>query len=222
VIRLLLVSALLVAVPAAAQERPVRRLEISGGGGWFGGAHVGEAEANLRGNSAPPQPLRLFSTDTRLDGATALEVIAAFAFSRRWGVEGGLVKSAPDLRTSISADAEDAPPLDVVERVDQYIVEGRLVVMLDEIRLGERTIPFASVGAGYLRQLHEAHTVVEEGHVVDVGGGLKHWLFARNRGFIRGAALRVDARLVLLYGGISVDAGPRPHGAISAAAAVAF
>ncbi len=215
-----LLALVCVAGPASAQSadnRPVRRVEVTFGGGWFGGAHLGEADANLRANTSPPQPLRLFTTDTRIAGAPALEATVGFAFNRRWGVEGGVARSRPELRSSISADREGAPALTVFEQVDQYLFEGRLVIMLDEIRLGQRTIPFATAGAGYLRQLHEGHTVIEEGLAYQVGGGLKHWLLARDRGVIKAAGARIDARLYLLTGGITFDDGPRPQGAVSGA-----
>ena len=209
-------------VYAQTGDRPVRRVEVSIGGGWFGGADLGTADANVRGNTTPAQPLRLFSTRTRMAGAPSLHADVGFAFTRRWSVEGGVVMSRPELRTSISADAEGAPPLTAVEGIDQYLIEGRVVIMLEEIRLGPRTIPFAAAGAGYLRQLHEGRTVIEEGQGYHVGGGLKHWLLARDRGVIKAAGLRVDARLYLLTAGITFEDGPRPQGAISGSAFVTF
>lgn len=212
------------AVPAYAQtsERPVRRLDISIGGGWFGGAELGSSDANLRANTSPAEPLRLFRTETRMRRAATLQAEVGFAFTRRWGVEGGVVMSRPELRTSISDDAEGAPPIAVAERIDQYLFEGRVLVMLDEIHLGPRTVPFAAAGAGYLRQLHEGRTVVEEGHVYHAGGGLKHWFFARDGGLIKAAGVRIDARLYLLVAGIAFEDGPRPHGAVSGSAFVTF
>jgi hypothetical protein len=94
--------------------------------------------------------------------------------------------------------------------------------MIRELAPGGRTLPYVSGGAGYLRQLHEGRTVVEEGHVVHAGGGVKHWLVARDRGFVNGAGLRVDARLYLMSGGIAFEDRPRPHGAISGSVFVAF
>ncbi len=216
--------ALACAAPAYAQtaDHPVRRVEVSVGGGWFGGTGLGAEDANLRANTSPAQPLRLFATDTRMAGATALQADVGFFFNRRWGVEGSFLKSGPELRSSISADAEGAPPLTIVGRVDQYVVEGRVVFMLDEVRLGQRTIPFVTAGAGYLRQLHEGRTVVEEGWSYHAGGGLKHWLFARERGVLRAAGVRLDARLYLLADGITFGDDPRPHGAISGSAFVTF
>ena len=220
-----LLALLCAAGPASAQvanERPVRRPEVSIGGGWFGGARLGDADANLRANTTPPQPLRLFSTNTRMAGAPTLQIDGGFSFNRRWGVEGSVMKSSPELRSSISADAEGAPGVTAVERIDQYVMEGRVVIMLDEVRLGQRTVPFATAGAGYLRQLHDGHTVIEEGRAFHVGGGLKHWLLARDRGLLKAAGLRLDARLYVLTSGITFDDNPRPQGAISGSAFVTF
>ena len=112
--------------------------------------------------------------------------------------------------------------LTVVERVDQYVIDARIVIMLDEVRLGQRTIPFATAGAGYLRQLHDGHTVIDEGRVFHVGGGMKHWLLARDRGLLKAAGVRLDARLYVLTSGITFDDNPRPQGAISGSAFVTF
>ena len=208
--------------PAGAQtdEPPVRRLEVGIGGGWLGGAELGARDAELRQNG--PGALRLFTSETRLAGAPALDVSVGYALNRRLTVEGGVMLSHPDLQSSISGDSEGAAAITVAERIDQYVVEGRLLVLLEEMRLGQRTVPFVSAGAGYLRQLHDGLTVVEEGHLYHVGGGLKYVLLARRGGFIRGAGLRADARLYFLLSGISFDDGPRPHGWISGAAYLTF
>jgi hypothetical protein len=205
-----------------AQDLPVRRLEVIAAGGWLGGVELGATDANLRQGGSPPSSFRLFSANTRIEGAPTFTAAAGFMFSRRWGVEGGVVVSHPVLRSSVSADAEAAPAIAVSERIDQYIFEGQLVILLEEARLGQRTVPFATAGAGYLRQLHEGLTVIEEGHSFHVGGGVKHWLLARDRGLIRAAGVRADARLVLLAGGIAFGDGARPRGAVSAGIFVSF
>jgi len=63
---------------------------------------------------------------------------------------------------------------------------------------------------------------VEQGRVFHLGGGIKHWLMARDRGFISGAGIRMDARLYLMSGGIAFDDGPGPHGAVSGSVFVSF
>jgi hypothetical protein len=213
------------AAPAYAQAAanpPIRRAEVEFGGGILGGAALGSADANLRANAATKQPYRLFSTDTRLGPAPSLLVRAAFAWSRRFAVEGGLVVSQPKLRTSVSADVENAPSLTVDERIDQYFLEGGVVVRLDEIRFSPRTVPFVAGGVGYLRQLHEGLTLVEEGHLYHLGGGVKHWLRTNSNGFIRSAGVRADARVYLLMSGLSFDDGSRAHVAATGSFFVVF
>lgn len=221
-IRLLLLL-MLAGAPAHAQTDPsIHRPEVELGGGILGGASLGSADANLRANAATAQPSRLFSTASRVSTERSLHARVGVALTRRFAVEGGVVLSRPQIRTSVSGDVEGAPPLTVVERVDQYLVEATVRVGLDEIRVGNRTLPFLAGGAGYLRQLHEGLTVIEEGHFYHLGGGVRHRLLARDRGFVRGAGLRADARVYVLVSGISFDGRPRPHGAASGSFFLAF
>jgi hypothetical protein len=219
---LLVVMLALTAAPALAQpvDPPVGGVEVTGGVGWLGGAALGDRDAELR--TASGQPLTLFSTDTRLEAAPTWDVHAGYSFGRRWMVEGGISFSRPELRSAVSADSEGASPITITERIDQYVVAGRLVVLLNEMRLGRRTIPFVAAGVGYVRQLHEEETVIEEGHVYQFGGGLKHWLRSQRTGAIKAAGLRLDARLSLFVAGIAFDDDARPQGAISGAVFVAF
>jgi hypothetical protein len=213
------------ALPVDAQmteQRRVRRVEVDAGGGILGGAALGSADANLRASDSARRPFRLFSTGSRFASAPTVHMRAGFAFTRRIGVEGGLMVSRPDLRTSISADVEGAPAVTIAERVDQYVIDAGVVIMLGELGFSGRTIPFVAAGAGYLRQLHEGQTLVEQGQVYHAGGGVKHWLLARDRGFISAAGLRADARVYLMSGGIAFENRPRPHVAISGSVFVTF
>jgi hypothetical protein len=217
--------ALLVAVPAWAQTAQAPssgRFEVDAGGGWLGGAHLGAGDANLRAPAADPATFRLFSVDSRFAAAPTVHLKGGVALSRRLGVEAGVTLSHPELRASVTNDAEAVPPITIAERIDQYSVDASVIVMVGELALGTRTLPFAAAGVGYLRQLHEGRTVVEEGHVFHAGGGIKHWLMARDQGFISGAGLRVDARLYLMSGGIAFEDEPRPHGAISGSVFLTF
>jgi hypothetical protein len=224
-VRVIVVCGLLAAVsPASAQTTsPAEQgLEVRVGGGWLAGAALGARDATLRQNTTPREPLRLFRSETRLASAVATEVAAGYVWGGRWAVEGGLVLAHPDVRSSLSADVEGASAVTVSERLDQYIVEGRLLILLDALRLGRRTVPFLSVGAGYVRQLHEGRTLVEEGRAYHLGGGLKHRLWSRQSGVIKGAGLRADARLYFMAEGVSFDDGLRRHGWVSGAAFVGF
>jgi hypothetical protein len=209
-------------VEAQTVAPPIRTIDVDAGGGLLGGAGLGSRDAELLANAATRTPFRLFTTSSRFDSSPAWHVRGGYTFSRRFAVEGGVVVSHPELTTSISEDVEGAAPLTVAERVDQYFFEGSLIVMIEELGMGARTVPFAAVGAGYLRQLHEGLTVIEHGQVYHAGGGIKHWLMTRDQGFIKAFGVRADARFYLLASGISFSDRPRAHGAFSGGLFMSF
>lgn len=222
-----LALAVLLAAPASgvAQtpfDQPGHRVEVDAGGGLFGGAALGAGDANLRANAQARQPFRLFAVDSTFESAPSLHVRAAVGLTRRFGAEGGVTWSRPEIRISVSADAEGAAPLTSVERIDQYVFDASLVMRLDGLRAGARLVPFVAGGAGYLRQLHEGRTLIEHGQVYHAGGGVKYLLFSRTSGFVRSTGLRGDARLQVLRGGISFEDRPRPHAAISGGVFLGF
>jgi hypothetical protein len=198
----------LIARAQAADDAVVRRPEAALSAGWLGGSGFGGADANLRTRTGGDY--LLFTTDSRIASTPALEARISYALTRRFAVEGRFGFSRPDLRTSISGDVEGAPPIDVAERIDQYTFEGALVVTLPGLRFTS-LVPFVSGGAGYLRQLHEGLTLVEEGVLYHLGGGVKHSLFARQRRFIKAAGFRGDVRLHVLTGGIELAESARTH-----------
>jgi hypothetical protein len=214
----------MVGLPAAgaaqtAGEPLPGRPEASFSAGWRGGSSFGSADANLRTRTGGDY--LLFSTDSRMVGAPALEARASYALTRRYALEGRFTASRPELHTSISADVEGAADLEVAEQVDHYTFEGALVVMVPALRVGP-LLPFASVGAGYLRQLHEGLTLVEEGITYHVGGGARHTLFLRRQGALKSAGLRGDVRLNVLTGGIELGDGTRTHVSASGGFFVGF
>jgi len=88
--------------------------------------------------------------------------------------------------------------------------------------IGLGLVPFAAAGAGYLRELHEGQTLVEDGHLYYVGGGVTHWFFARSRGVVRAAGLRADVRMNLLSGGVFFNDTLRRQGTVFGSVAVVF
>ena len=221
----LLLLLLMVAVPASAQtpiDPPVRRLQVEFGGGLIGGADIGPVDATLRANATTLQPYKVFSSATRFSPTPSYHVRAGYDFTRRLGVEGGMVFSRPKIESSLTGDIEGAPPVTVNERIDQYFLEASVLFRLDEIRLGRATVPFVAGGAGYLRQLHQGLTVIDEGHLFHLGGGVKHVLSVRNGGLVRSSGVRADARVYLLTSGYSFDDSPKPHIAASGSFFVVF
>jgi hypothetical protein len=223
------VVVLLVAAPGYAQTAAktavnprAPQVELEFGVGLFSGAGLGSGDAELRANAQARQPYRLFSADSRFARAPAVHLRVAVPLGPRLGLEGGVTWSRPDIRTSLTADADGAAPLTAVEQVHQYVFDASVVWMLQGLRLGERVIPFVSGGGGYLRQLHEGRTLVEHGQAYHAGGGIKYSLFTRSRQVVRSAGFKAEARLELLRGGIAFEDHPRRHAAISGSVFVGF
>jgi hypothetical protein len=222
---LTLALSLAICAPAAAQvlaERPVHRFEASVGGVGLGGAELGSRDADLRGTNIPTNDVTVFSTSTTTGGAPGFDGRVAFWVTRSFAVEAGFVVTRPVVRTRVTGDIEDAEDLTLEEDLDQYFVEASGVFLLDRFAFGERTVPFVSAGAGYLRQLHEGRTFIETGQVYHVGGGIRHWLRLRDMGFLRAAGLRADVRAYFLSNGFALDEGTQSHAAISGAFFVTF
>jgi len=217
---LVAVLVLLAASAARAQtDPPLHRLQLGAGVGFFGGATLGDADASLRTSST--EPYQLFATSSRQAGTMALDLHAAVDLTRRVGVEAHTLFARPDLHTSVTDDAESAPPVDAVERLDQYLIDGGIVVRLNEFRM-KSWVPFATAGAGYLRQLHEGLTLSEHGHLFYFGGGVRRLLRLRPKGLLRGLGARGDIRLDILSDGITVEDKTRKHLSASASLFVVF
>ena len=218
---LVAVLVMLAASSARAQtDPPLHRFQLAAGIGFLGGASLGDADANLR-TSAPNDPYRVFATSSRQAGSVALDLRAAVDLTRRFGVEAHALFGHPEMHTDVTGDVENAPAVDAVERLDNYLIDGGIVINLDEFRVNG-WLPFAAAGAGYLRQLHEGLTVTETGHLFYVGGGARRTFVTRPMGFVRGVGVRGDVRLNFLSGGITVEDKSRNQVSASAGLFVVF
>jgi hypothetical protein len=180
-------------------------LEVTAGGMLARGYPLGSAAATLTENQVPAGDFTLFRTESEIRAAPGFQLRVAYGFTRGLAVEAGVEYSKPQLRTSISGDPEQGTPLAAAETIDQYVVDVRLLVHLVPWAFaGGRAVPFASAGAGYLRQLHEGHFLVETGQVVHIGGGLKYLLNAPSRSWLKGVGLRGDAAVVFKREGVDV------------------
>jgi hypothetical protein len=201
-------------------QAPLRHLELSGGIGFLTGSTLGQQDAELR-TSTPGTPYRLFTATSRMSAVPVLDLRAGLALTSRFGIEAHAAYGHPEVRTAVSSDAENAPDLTAVERLDQYLIDGGIVIGLDEWQIAGLH-PFATVGGGYLRQLHEGLVVIDTGRLFYVGGGVKRGLVVRPRGWWRAIGVRGDARLNLLSGGIEVDDRVRRHAVVSGSVFVVF
>jgi hypothetical protein len=213
------VAALGAVTPAAAQARsePVGRIQVGVGAGWLGGAALGEQPADLR--AASGGPYRLFESESDLGATASFEVRVGFGLTRRFGIEGRVARSAPELHTMVSSDAEASGSFTSSESIDQYVFDGGVVVRLDELE-AMGLMPFASAGAGYVRQLHEGGSLVEEGQHFYVGGGFTRMLFSRSQGFIHAVSARIDLRLDVFS--LDLDDDNRSQGSLAGSIVFTF
>jgi hypothetical protein len=216
---LLVVTGVLVpgAVGVAAQtaSEPTGRLHIGVGAGWLGGAALGEQPADLRAPSGGPY--RLFNSETDLRPTGSFEARLGVDLTRRFGVEGRAAINKPELRTVVSSDAETTGSFTIVEGIDQYVFDGGILFRFD---MWAGLTPFASAGAGYIRQLHDQQELVETGLLYYVGGAFTHALFSRPQGVIRALSVRADLRLNVFS--MELDENSRAQGSVSGSLILTF
>ncbi len=205
--------------PAAAQapSEPIGRFQVGVGVGWLGGSAFGEQPADLR--AASGGPYRLFESETTLGSTASFEVRVGFTLTPRFSIEGRAVRSAPEFHTVVSSDAEASGSFTISESLDQYVFDGGIAIKLGELEtMG--LVPFASAGAGYVRQLREGDGFAEEGQLFYAGGGFTRVLFSRPQGLIRAASVRADLRLNVLS--LDLEANSRLQGSLAGSVVFTF
>lgn len=194
-------------VPAAAAAQPSEplpgRLEVALGGRWTGALSFGGADALE--TRASGGSFTLFTTDTELTASTAAEARLGMRMSRTVQVEASAAYAVSDLRTHISSDVEGIPDVTASESLMQFTFEGAVLAHLDRWRLGRRTVPFVSVGGGFVRHLHEGRTLVEHGGTYHLGAGVRYPLATRGAARVKAIGLRADVRAVVRIGGAAFD-----------------
>lgn len=200
----MLVACVLVPAIASAQERPQLRehhLTLGAGFVWSGSYGIGDATAQLRGNSTgTPPPFTLFRADSKIDAVIAPALTVGMALTPRLAIEAAAFFEQPRIAVTIAGDPE-APTQDLSgEKLEQYRFEAGLNWQLP-IAIGPRLAPFISVGGGYLRQLHEDRTLAESGQIYYAGTGARYWLRGR-AGRSVALGLRGDVRVNLRRQGI--------------------
>jgi hypothetical protein len=191
------------------------RFELSIGALWMGGESYGSHDASL--TTATGGSIRLFSTSSELDSTAGLELRFAGRVAANIDAEVAASYATPELRTTISGDLEAAGSTVAVETVQQFIIEGAAIIKLTRWRPRPRVLPFVSVGAGYLRQLHDAKTLVETGQTYHVGGGAKLAMVSRRDSRLKEIGLRMEARACIRNGGVALDERSHTTAAITAA-----
>jgi hypothetical protein len=201
----------------AAIEQP-GRIELAAGPLWTGRASLASMAATE--TSASGGRFQLFSTSSELAAAWGIEGRIGVRLMRALQAEASSSYGRAELRTTVTADIDNAAPAIISETVQQFMIDGAVVLYLDWWRFG-RAVPFVSAGAGYLRQLHEGNTLAVTGQVYRTGGGVNYLLRSRSRG-LKGVGVRGDLRAIVRTKGVAFDGGAHTSPAAAASVFVRF
>jgi hypothetical protein len=190
------------------------RFEAAIGPLWVGRQALGSSDANE--TTGAGGSLTLFSTSTDLSSASGLEARIGVKLSRAFEAEASGTYATPQLRTQVSNDFEGAAPATATEVIQQFTIGAGVVWYVRPARSASRLAPFATAGAGYLRQLHESGTLVETGRFYQFGGGVKYLFVSRPGSHLKGIGARIDVRAVVRQQGIAFDAGRHISPAVGA------
>jgi hypothetical protein len=209
------------AATATAQPAAVPgRLELSAGILWAGAQSLGSRDANL--TTPMGSTLRLFSSSSDLLAAAGFEGRIGVKLTRAIDAEALFAYSTPQLRTRVSGDTENGSAVAAAETVQQYQAGGGVIWYVRSRRAAANVQPFVAASAGYLRQLHEAATLVDTGQTYSFGGGAKLLVASRPRKTLKTVGLRLDVRALVRSKGIAFDGRRSLSPALGASVFVRF
>jgi hypothetical protein len=192
--------------PAMATAQPAAgragSFELTIGGVWTSPASLGDDEATETTNQTGGPPFTLFEASSEIDAGLGMEARLGYYLTPRIAIEGGGIIVWQQVSTRVTSDAENIPDVTAVEDLTEFMVDGAVAIHFNKMG---GLAPFFRAGAGYLRQLHENATLVEEGVVYHAGGGATWWLSSPRQGFFKRWGLRADARVVIRDGGFTLD-----------------
>jgi Outer membrane protein beta-barrel domain len=195
--------------------------ELTVGGVWTSPASLGQDEATETTNQTGGPPFTLFEASSEIDAGLGIEARVGYYLSPRISIEGGGMIVWQQVSTRVTSDVEGIPDVTAVEDLTEYIVDGAVAIHFNTLG---GLAPFVRAGAGYLRQLHESASLVDEGLVYHAGAGATWWLSPPGRGFFKRWGLRGDARIFIRDGGFTLedDDDVRVGAAAAAALLIAF
>ncbi len=207
---------------AHAQPAPAEsgRLEVSAGSLWIGRQVLGSSSANE--TTGAGGTFELFRVSTELASVSGFEGRVAVRVWRGFAAELEASYGKPQVNISIANDIENAAPVSAVETIQQLTVGAGVAWSLPYRPWNRRLVPFVTAGAGYLRDVHEAQTLIDTGRYYQVGGGVKVLLVSRPRSFFKGLGARADARAMVRSKGVAFDEAGHTSPAIAASLFVRF
>jgi hypothetical protein len=194
-------GAVLLPTSVLAQRAGERRTEVGADLRWLTGVQFNDVNANETAFGGSNRAV--FKSATRFGQAACPEARVAVPLTRLLDAEGSIAYGRSQLTTTITQDPEAADAT-ITESLTAYLLEGGVAAHLARWRKGASE-PFVSAGIGYLRQLHDGHTLVEGGRTWYVGAGLRHRFHDDALSGFKSAALRVELRATILGTGSALD-----------------
>jgi hypothetical protein len=195
------------------------RIEISIGALWIGRASFGAIDATE--TTGTGGTFRLVTLSRELAAAAGAEGRVALRVLRRFEVEARGSYSTPQLRSHVDVDAEASnAPILATGAIRQFTLVGAAVWY--PWAPARRARLFLTGGAGYLRQLENAGTVIATGTTYEAGGGLKYALWSRDSGRVRGLGARLDVRGIVRARAVALDTRAHTSPSVGASIYVRF
>jgi hypothetical protein len=192
---------LLLTPAIALAQSSTRRTEIGGGVQWLTGVRFNDVNANETAFGGVTRTV--FTSSTSLDQAVCPEARFVVGLTSWIDAEGSVAFGRSHLTTTITQDPEAANAT-ASESVTLYLLEGGVAARLTRWHRGRMT-PIASVGAGYLRQLHAGQTFIQSGPTAYAGGGLRLPLNDDAVSGWKSAVLRLEVRATILTAHTTLD-----------------
>jgi opacity protein-like surface antigen len=197
------VAALLCAAQAAAQDPvPAGRVEIGGGLEWLGSFSLGSSDATETTSDGGSSTL--FSTSSSLEGALGFQGHVGVRLTKRFEAQMIGAFSQPTLSTTITNDLETSDKVTATDSIIQYVIGGG-VLWYVPLRTSPKLAPFVTANAAYLRQLHEARTLVVTGQLYRVSGGVKYLLASRADSRLKSYGVRAEGGFAVRVNGVAFD-----------------
>jgi len=198
---LIAIAAVLIPALAFAQQSSARTKEIGGDVRWLTGVQFNDVNANETAFGGATRTV--FRTSTRLEHAACPEARFVVGLTSSIDAEGSIAFGRSHLTTRITGDPE-ASSATASEAVTVYLLEGGVTAHLTRWHRG-RVTPTASVGGGYLRQLHDGQTFIQSGPTAYAGAGLRFPLDAAAVSGWKSAVLRLEVRATILTSHSTLD-----------------
>lgn len=209
--------------PASREPGRPGSFEISVGGELLAPQTLGSTTATMTSNNQQGTSYNYFVVGGTRVAAPAFRGRIGYNITPVFTVEGSLVVSRGNVQGNVSADAENAPPLTVAERMTQYFVDVSALAHLRHLTFSNGAgVPFLEAGAGYLRQMHEGNLAMNTGQIYHFGGGVTYLLSKRPASKLTGIAVRADARVYIPRKGYSFGNSQQVFAAVGGSLLFAF